>query len=183
MAAPVPRFAFVDFMYAIVIGAAFPLIAPLEQSLRFVGLLFLLVVILEDFFLYHTQVATVTVEEAKTFRALLAEIGVLLAWYLSAIAFPASVRAFLLAFAAFYLLKWLAGLAHFSSLRQARSWRFYRTYSFFLPVLVSVILLYWHDEVSAFPVLWIIAALASVIQMAIWWLITKRMSNQPRVAV
>lgn len=171
----VPRLAFVDFMYAIVVGSAFPLIAPLEVSFRFFGMLFLLLVVLEDFYLYHSEIQGSDQLGGGGFFALIMEISILLAWYLSAISFPGSARAFLIAFAAFYLLKLLAGFAHFTAVAQVRSWRFYRSLSFLIPFATAAILAgVASDEGLRSAIVWPLIMGASILQVLVWWMVTRR---------
>jgi hypothetical protein len=93
---------FVDFIDAIVIGAVFTSIAPVEISFRFFGILFLLIVILEDFYTAHTQLATLgTPQIALRFPPLVVELAISLFWYLSAVAFPERKSAFLVALGCF----------------------------------------------------------------------------------
>lgn len=179
----VPRLIFVDFMYAIVVGSAFPLIAPLEMSFRFFGLLFLLLVVLEDFYLYHTQIVAPSQAHGSSFLALVVEMCILLAWYLGAIAFPENPRVFLTAFAAFFALKWLAGLAHFAALRELRTWRFYRCFSFLIPLAGCVVVLFvGGDGRLSSPSISGTVAGAWALQTAIWWSVTKRQERITGIA-
>lgn len=179
----VPRLTFVDFMYAIVVGSAFRLIAPppdkpLELSFRFLGILFLLLVVLEDYYLYHTQILKPSQPHQSSlsdFWVLVLEIGILLAWYLSTIAFPANPKVFLAAFSTFYALKWLAGLTHFAATAQLRSWRFYRYFSFFIPLTGCVGILFVDADGGLIsPLVLGLLAGAWFVQVAIWWTVTKR---------
>lgn len=166
---------FVDFIDAIVIGSVFSSIAPLEPSFRFFGMLFLLFVILEDFYLAHTQLAT---HQAPTialrFLPLVIELAISLSWYLAAIAFPENKDAFLVAFSCFFLLKWLAGFAHWSSLRMLSRWQFRRNYLNFVCVAVCLWIFYSTANTKLQdPRVWLPIALAWAIQATCWWAITR----------
>ncbi|MGD0539038.1 MAG: hypothetical protein ABSC03_15490 [Verrucomicrobiota bacterium] len=106
------RTSFVDFIYAVVVGSTFPFLAPFDASFRLIGLLFLIIVILEDFYLFHTQIAGKVSDAPTSFWALVLELLILVLWYLAVLSFPLSSRPFLLALALFYFFKWLAGVAH-----------------------------------------------------------------------
>jgi hypothetical protein len=176
------RITFVDFMYGIVIGAAFPLVAPLELSFRFAGMMFLVIVILEDFYLYHTQIAIYeTPDQKPSFIVLVTEISILLAWYLTAIGFPHKKVSFLIAFGAFFLLKWIAGLAYWISLKRFSDWRFHRNHTFLLPITACIILgMCTKGNDLVHPVVWITILVVWVVQTAIWWTITTRLGRLSR---
>ena len=168
------RVSLVDFMYAIVIGSAFPLIAPIELSFRFFGMLFLLLVILEDFYLYHTQIVSSDKAAVGRFITLVLEIAILLAWYLCVIAFSTSSDASLVAYGAFFLLKLAAATAHFDRLKLLGSWRYLRSFSFLIPISVACVLACcgWGGRLSSFRI-WGIVASTWAVQVTIWWGLTK----------
>jgi hypothetical protein len=173
------RVAFVDFMYAIVVGTAFPLVAPVDLSFRFFGLLVLLLVILEDFYLYHTQIAVHADRALTSFSALVFEISILLAWYLAAVSFPARGFTFLFCMAAFFSLKWLAGFSHFASLQQLSNWRFHRNHSFCLPAACCLILgIATGGAELTSPFQWVPLVTSWFIQVCIWWTITRVMESR-----
>ena len=173
------RVAFVDFMYAIVVGTAFALVAPVDLSFRFVGLLVLILVVLEDFYLYHTQIAVHAHRGIPSFSALAFEISILLAWYLAAASFPDAPHAFLAAMAAFFVLKWSAGLAHFGSLGELRSWRFHRNHAFILTAgtCAAVAVLNGSTAMEA-PRMWLPVLVAWILQLGIWWSVTRSMERR-----
>jgi len=166
---------FVDFIDAIVIGAVFSNVAPLEFSFRFLGMLFLLLVILEDFYLAHTQLATLHAPIiAQRFPPLVIELAISLSWYLAAIAFPAKKGPFLVAFSCFCLFKWLAGFIHWRALRMLSAWQFRRNYLRLLCVVVCLcVYLFTGDTKLKRPKVWGPIALAWITQTAWWWRITK----------
>ena len=82
-----------DFLYAVVVGTAVPRIDRVELSFLSLGTAFLLLVILEDFFLYQTQVGPLTRSRQRhPLAALPFEVAVLAVWYLLFVAFPAQPR-------------------------------------------------------------------------------------------
>lgn len=166
---------FVDFIDAIVIGAVFSSIAPLESSFRFFGMLFLLFVILEDFYVAHTQLATFkTPIIALRFFPLVIELAISLSWYLAAMAFPKKKDAFLIAFSCFCFFKWLAGFVHWGSLKMLSNWKFKRNYLNFICVVVCLwVLLMSGNNKLRRPRVWIPIALAWVTQTASWWVVTR----------
>ena len=174
----VTRIAFVDFMYAIVVGSAFGAVPPLELSFRFLGLLFLILVILEDFYLYHTQIVGRREAQVPSFSALVAEIAILLVWYLAVISFPDSPASCLLCFAAFFALKWLAGVAHFAKLAKLRSWEFRRNATFLVPMVVAVVIaLTGGNRDLSFVGQWLPVTAAWVFHVTTWWGVTNHRSK------
>jgi len=175
------RVSFVDFIYAIVVGTAFGLVPPVDLSFRFFGMLFLILVILEDFYLYHTQIAVYADQNMPSFSALVFEISILLSWYLAAMSFPTKSKAFLFCFSGFFLLKWLAGFAHFTSLRQLRNWRFHRNHCFFIPASFGIILLFSTQSITNDLEKFILLAIGWFIQVSTWWIVTKQMENKQQI--
>lgn len=176
------RIAFVDFMYAIVVGSAFPLVAPLELSFRFWGMIFLVIVILEDFYLYHSQIA-IHDNSKKTisFPALITEVSILLSWYLATIGFPKEKISFLIAFSAFFLFKWIAGFAHWISLKKTLDWRSKRNFTFLIPVIVCLILLFLSkNQKLNHPLIWGSILTAWGLQTFMWWTITNKKKSQKK---
>jgi hypothetical protein len=169
------RTSFVDFIYAVVVGSTFPFLAPFDASFRLAGLLFLIIVVLEDFYLFHTQIAGKVPDAPAPFMALVMELSVLISWYMAVISFPASPRPCLIAFASFFLCKWLAGLFHFGAIRKLTSWHFQRCHSFLVPFAASL-LLAWRvgsDKLSQ-PVVWITIPVSWLIYVVIWWYVTDK---------
>lgn len=176
------RVSFVDFIYAIVVGTTFALVPPVDLSFRFFGMLFLILVVLEDFYLYHTQIAVYADQNVPSFSALVFEISILLAWYLAAMSFPAKSKAFLFCFSAFFVLKWLAGFAHFTSLGQLGNWRFHRNHSFIIPASIGImILLFSAQSISVSLSKCILLALGWIVQVSIWWTVTRQMERKQQI--
>jgi len=103
---------FVDFMYAITVGASLPRLD--EKTLDFGNpllwaLLFMLSVFLEDFYLYHTQVAPL-LKGLPRWRGFILTMSIIGSWYVSQTAFPNRLNWFLWSFCLFFLLKLAGGL-------------------------------------------------------------------------
>ena len=175
------RIVFVDFMYAIVIGSAFGLISPLELSFRFIGLLFLVLVVLEDFYLYHTQIVGQQESRVPSFSALVAEIATLLAWYLAVISFPDKTVSCLLCIAAFFALKWIAGFAHFAKLHKLRSWEFRRNTTFLFPMTIAIAIIVLRGQSSLSSTgIWLPLVSAWLVHVGAWWGITNKKTKEDR---
>lgn len=176
------RVAFVDFIYAIVVGTAFALVPPVDLSVRFFGMLFLILVVLEDFYLYHTQIAVYADQGVPSFSALVFEIFILLAWYLAAMSFPDKSRAFLICLSGFFVLKWFAGFAHFASLGQLGDWRFHRNHCFFFPALIAIMILFFGEQsIITSSKKWISLVVGWLIQVSAWWTITRLMERKQQI--
>lgn len=103
---------FVDFMYAVVVGAALPRFQDADV-LRFSspvawGLLFLIAVFLEDFYLYHTQVVPY-LKGFPRWRSFILTMLIIGSWYLCQAAFPNKPLLFIGSFAFFFILKLTGG--------------------------------------------------------------------------
>lgn len=109
------RLRFMDLLYAAIIGNALQQLHPEAMDVRLFFGLFLILVILEDFFLYHVDVAPNNsgVEGAR-FIGLVFEVSILILWLFSFMAFANSAnnRVFLLYIAGFFTLKTVAGLVN-----------------------------------------------------------------------
>lgn len=155
------RSMFVDFMYAIVVGSALPLLNSEHLDLhdvRFWGILFLLLVILEDYFLYETQIAPFQKPGKVSPVALFFELAILVTWYLSAVAVSAAANRtgwFLCAFGGFFLLKFLAGVAHWTGFYRslAKGVRFYRSLGRGIWESIVTNFAFWISILAAFGIL------------------------------
>lgn len=172
------RTTFVDFIYAVVVGSTFHFLAPFEVSFRFAGLIFLILVVLEDFYLFHTQIAVKTADAPTSFFALLLELLVLLAWYLSVISFPLSPRPCLVAFALFFVFKWLAGFAHYAAIGQLRSLLFRRCHAFLIPFITSALLVWVAGSYKLdHYAIWVPLLVSWALSVSVWWFLTARIER------
>lgn len=131
---------FVDFMYAAVVAAALPRLQD-EEVLEFKsptgwGLLFMVGVFLEDFFIYHVKVVPQLKAPFPSAFGFILTMMIILAWYLSQAAFPAKPRLFLTGFALFFFCK-LAGGFRLRPTRYPSKLDFL----FLLPIGAAVLLL------------------------------------------
>jgi hypothetical protein len=168
----IKRHVFVDFMYAIVVASAFPLINGDHLSWSdpvFFCTLFLILVVLEDYFLYTTQIAPYQRSGEINFIPLFCEIGILVSWYLAVVASPKHPRFFFYSVFVFYILKYLAGLAHWGEFRR---WESARNLAFFIPAGTILILDFCFRPVEVDRPTVLKLTVAWAIMVAIWWSVT-----------
>lgn len=169
---PVQRRVFVDFMYAVVVGSALPLISDKHLDFRdpvLYGMLFLFLVVLEDYILYETQIAKFQDASSPMMPGLAFEISVLICWYFAAVAIPEHVVWFLYSLSLFFFLKFASGWAAVKSLTK---WQSLRNLTFFLPMSVAMWILHCKAPTKIeWPVI-VPLALAWLIAVAVWWRIT-----------
>jgi hypothetical protein len=113
---------FVDFMYAVTVGATLPRIndAVLHvDSPVLWGVVFLLAVFLEDFYLYHVKVVP-HLSDPHSWRGFSLSVLIIGTWYLTQAAFPNNASLFLLSFAAFFSLRIIGGLLHRATVYPSR---------------------------------------------------------------
>jgi hypothetical protein len=170
------RLRFMDLLYAAVIGNSLQLLNPETVNAKFVFGLFLLVVILEDFFLYYADVAPENPDaQGLSFLGMVTEISVLASWCFAFQAFIADQWIFLVFLMIFFLLKTWAGFINCLVSHVLMSLKFGRELMF----LVSVAALAWfvthkHDADPAnSPALLLWIAGTWVVQTVAWWAITK----------
>src|SRR5438105_2089386 len=103
---------FVDFMYAVVVGAALPRFRAEILSVRkaeFWGVLFLLAIFLEDLYLYH-RIVLPYLTGFPTARQLTLTMAIVLTWYFAQVSFPDNPTWFVGCLLVFFLLKLLGGV-------------------------------------------------------------------------
>jgi hypothetical protein len=75
---------FVDLFYAVVVGGSFNLIADVTDYWNVAAKIFLIIVVLEDWFAYYTFVIPNIVETQRyKLYSLIMEFAILMSWYLS----------------------------------------------------------------------------------------------------
>jgi len=165
------RAVFVDFMYAVTVGATLPRID--EKALHLCapvlwGTFFLIVVFLEDFYFYHTKVAPHLAGFPK-WRGFILSMLIIGSWYLSQAAFPSNPRLFLASFALFFLFKAFGGLLMKSTKYPSRL-----DLLFLLPVTFAVLSFVFADHVCFVDhpgrFLWVLAPIW-FLSVLLWWLI------------
>lgn len=106
------RSLFVDFMYAVTVGAMLPRLdaTALDPSKPLLwGMAFMVVVFLEDFYLYHVKVVPF-LKDVFNARGFILAMLIIFSWYVSETAFPTHSRLFLLGFAFFFFVKLMGGV-------------------------------------------------------------------------
>jgi hypothetical protein len=167
------RVTYVDFLNAIVIGSAIQLMAPLSVSFKFFALLFLSFVMLEDFWIYHTQIAKHDIRDQESFSILVIQWAIPLTWYLAVIAVPDSPRAGLLSFGLFYFFKWLGGFTHYRHAQQISHPLCHRIWTFLVPMVTCFFLCFRSPTLGfAHPGIWGSVLCAVVFQISVYWWIT-----------
>jgi hypothetical protein len=137
------RSGFVDFLFAVTVGATFSNLGNVDldnKITEFFVICGLIIVILEDYHLYHVHVVPTERENSSCdFIILLVESAILLAWYLSCTFVEKSHHTYALySFAVFSVLKFVAGNIHWGSHPDPIDWRLYRYIAFLiLPVVIS----------------------------------------------
>lgn len=178
------RSLFVNLMYAVVLGSAFPRLVQKGVelgSVQFYAVLFLFVVILEDYFLYEIEIAPfqkpITLS-AQAVWALFVEISILVVWYLCVMFVVERFDVFLRLFIAFLLLKFAAGFPHwFATLgwRTVVDRKLWRNLAFVIPVVVALVFLRGR---ASHAVRWaelVGLSLSWVLMVALWWSVRSRL--------
>jgi hypothetical protein len=167
------RVTYVDFLNAIVIGSAIQFMAPLSVSFKFFALLFLSLVMLEDVWIYHTQIAKHDARDQESFSILLIQWAIPLTWYLAVIAVPDSPRAGLFSFGLFYFFKWLGGFAYYRHVQRMSHPLCHRIWTFLVPMVTCFFLcFYFHTLGFTHPGIWGSVLCAVVFQISVYWWIT-----------
>jgi hypothetical protein len=167
------RVTYVDFLTAIVIGSAIQLMAPLSVSFKFFALLFLSFVMLEDFWIYHTQIAKHDPRDQESFSILVIQWAIPLTWYLAVIAIPDSPRPGLFSFGLFYFFKWLGGFTYYRHVQQIHHPLSHRIWTFLVPMVTCFFLCFrCHTLGFAHPAIWASVLCAVVFQISVYWWIT-----------
>jgi hypothetical protein len=160
---------FVDFMYAVTVGATLPRLD--ERVLHWCNpllwaLVFLIAVFLEDFYLYHVKVVPY-LKGFPNWRGFLLAMLIIGIWYLSQAAFPSNETLFLICFATFFILKLMGGF-----LMRVTAYPSRRDVIFLLPAVASFALVYLSEclSLASHPGR-IILVLAPIwlLTVAVWW--------------
>jgi len=172
---------FVDFMYAVTVGATLP---RLDEKVLSVGspvlwgVLFLIAVFLEDFYLYHVKVVPYLSTRPNA-RGFILAMLIILAWYLSQAAFPTTPRLFLASLGLFFLLKALGGFLMRLTPYPARS-----DSVFLFPVFAVLVLLFFPDcqQFASSPSR-LLAVLSPVwlLTVTTWWLLEARSTRMRKL--
>jgi hypothetical protein len=168
---------FVDFMYAVTVGATLPRLDDKVLHLcnpLLWALVFLIAVFLEDFYLYHVKVVPY-LKAFPNWRGFLLAMLIITIWYLSQAAFPSNETLFLISFATFFLLKLMGGF-----LMRVTGYPSRRDVIFLLPAVAAFVLVYLSEclSLASHPGL-IILVLAPIwlLTVTVWWLTDRRGSS------
>ena len=105
---------FVDLLYAVTVGATLPRINDrvlhLDSPVLW-GVVFLIAVFLEDFYLYHVKVLP-HLSGPHSWRGFSLSVLIIGTWYLTQAAFPSNANLFLVGFAVFFSLRIIACLGY-----------------------------------------------------------------------
>lgn len=168
---------FADFMYAVVVGVAFSDIKISDPIRLLLPTFFLLVVVLEDFYLYQTQVKPHTdVFNFTSFSSLFFEVGILLAWFLSYLSRATEGRQAFICYAIFFFLKWFASVKHLSSAVAAgKASIVHRDHLFLVSTAGASCLsvLVQPSAIGPYSISlsdgWIVLAVLWLLQTVVWW--------------
>lgn len=133
------RWLFSDLMYAVTIGAALPRINDRvlhADSPMLWGVVFLIAVLLEDFYLYHVKVVPY-LSGPHRWREFSLAVLIVGTWYLTQAAFPSNVNLFLVGFAVFFSLRIIGSFLLF----RATAYRFRQNAIFTVPIVAPTALL------------------------------------------
>ncbi len=166
---------FADFMYAVVVGVAFSDIKLSDsRSVLFVTVLLLLMV-LEDFFMYQTQVKPLTdVFKFWTLSSLFFEVGMLLSWFLAFLSRRDFLKGSLVCIAIFFFLKWLASAKQIASTPKSRRWVLHRDHLFWLSIGAALLLAFYFSW--GYLTAYLVLAAVWVVQTISWWLVVSKYS-------
>jgi hypothetical protein len=159
----IPRSLFVDFMYAVVVGATIVRIDAAHLYIcnaEFWGVWFLIAVFMEDFYLYH-KVVVGNLGSALTARQLIVEMTIVFTWYVAQVAFPTKMNWFLVCFATFFTLKLFAGLGMGGAYPKRND------FFFLIPIVTSGVLLLLCNVSVGLSVICLFAAW--IVAVSGWW--------------
>jgi hypothetical protein len=174
---------FADFMYAVVVGVAFSGVSVNDSAAVLFVTLFLLVVVIEDYFMYQTQVKPHTdLWNFVSFQSLLFELAILLAWFLAFLSRKDAGAAAPVCLIVFFIAKWIASLKHLVKASQAgKQWLVHRDHLFLISAVTAAAIAIWSSHrtvaVAGVPLGfdWVVLAIAWAIQtMAWWWIVRQR---------
>jgi hypothetical protein len=167
---------FVDLFYAVVVGGSLGLIGNVDDYVLVAARLFMIVVVLEDWFAYFKFVVPNIVQKQRyTPYSLIMEFGILVSWYLSVVSLSSNADRhyhLFLFIPIFFLIRFLAGFrAHFRR-GTVRTKEFFSEFLYAIHALIYFrlfLMCYWGELPfwSAFG--WFV--LAYLILTIIWWTI------------
>jgi hypothetical protein len=172
---------FVDFMYAVTVGAT---MTRLDDKVLHWGnsllwaLIFLIAVFLEDFYLYHVKVVP-HLQSFPNWRGFLLAMLIIGIWFLGQASFPSNTTLFLISFASFFLLKLLGGF-----LMRVTPYPSKKDAVFLFPAMTAIALLFISECLAseAHPGrLLMVLAPVWLVTVVIWWSIDSQAAVAPSV--
>jgi len=170
------RVRFMDLLYAASVGNSLQFIDASRFDGKFIVSILLIVVILEDFFLYYADVAPENADHhGLNFWGMTFEIMILTSWFFAFDAFVKGSWNFLIYLAAFSGLKTLGGFINCAATKSLMSFKFARELVFLLTVFTTLYVFVTR------PVLPPDKSLMTLLPIAVgwtaqtfsWWVMTK----------
>lgn len=170
---------FVDLFYAVVVGSAITLILPTQSWSEILVKVFLMIVVLEDWYAYYRHVLPIYVKKQfdVNFSSLLIEFAILLSWYFAFTSLPCQLDLFLISYGLFFFIKLFAGFIIYFERGKIFSKKTMTDCLFLLSIL-SVVLLYSHRGImlASKNDVFVGLALVWLSQTVLWWTINKSQS-------
>jgi len=163
---------FADFFYAVVVGSAFTLILPSQSLIEVLVRIFLMIVILEDWYAYYRYVLPIYIEKKLgiDFLSLLMEFAMLLFWYLAFTSVPNSMNGFLIMFGLFFLGKLVGGMMINREPNKFFTWKVDRDFNFLFSILTCVLFLVLKSINCISDILvYLVVGTAWLLQTLLWW--------------
>ncbi len=167
------RTRFMDLFYAVIVGNALQAMNPTNLDVKLWFSLFLLLIILEDFFLYYGDVAP---ENASitgiSFFNMMIEISILIFWYFAFLAFQRDSWLFAVFLGLFSFQKSFAGFLNCLVSRSLVSLKFIRELMFLATVVTAGYAYSNQDDPAPHQAIIQLITIGSIwlCQTALWWL-------------
>lgn len=168
-----PQFA--DLLYAVVVGGSFGLIQDLNDYVLVAEKVFLILIVLEDWYSYFRFVKPVIVDAQRyTWYSFLAEFVILMSWYLAIVALNSPMRqnGMFLCIAVFFLFRFITGVRFHYKRRSLGSVQGITEFFYLLQAIISAAT-FWVVSIpqATFGHAFIVFAIALVVITAGWWII------------
>lgn len=170
---------FVDLFYAVVIGSAVPAIIVEGDLYSSIFKFILIVIVLEDWFMYYTTIIDFYKEVRDfKFKSLMFEFSILASWNFSFSYYGKDTFLFLLFFGLFFFIRFLAGMSFYNLIRQKEKWRWGREYTLLLPALGSLLIILFGIESLTKELISIILIMVWGIYTLLWWKVFDKKKSQ-----
>lgn len=174
MAKGTERPRFVDLFFAVVIGTSFSLIKLDNELIDILAKLFLILVIIEDWYGYYMYVVPVDTSQKKyNLLSLIIEFSILISWYFTISSTPDKILLYSIFLSIYFFLRFLGGLIMF--IRRMVIFKYFvKEFSFFAPIL-----LVWYAYLAikngcySNHSIYILSFIGWLIHLTIWWLYRK----------